>query len=525
MRFQLALAAVLALVPLASAQHEGMMGGEGMAMVLHDGPDNGRAVVGAVTHLGFALLDAKGMPVVHQNAEFLVTLDNETVFHTNDTHEYDGLFSLDLVFPFPGHYKVMAMSGKMGMGLFEGDAVQAANETVAKAVVKAAPTMDNGNSADVVLDIVGPDGKTIPHTDALLEWRSKATGALVSRLHAHIHEEPIKLTQAFDAPGDYALHVTAYKAFGTGKSTDVRAVVADASFTAGPLALPAAPDPMGLPQSQDDVMSPAGATASSGGLTLHGMYDPQNQVGMGDPIRLSGLVEGNDSMPMPHVDFAFELHGPRGTVFQSKSLHEYDGHFEYLYVPSAPGAYDGTLTANDGSAHVTVPFHVQVLPPVTPLSLTGSPGAGTAQGTVSVQGLDKIVAGQPANLTFSVMGPGGAIEHSEVDVTIGAKGQPALYNFKLHTHESGLTHATVLLPDAGDYTVQVDAAPTDAEPVVFQGPDGPGQPIVFHAKVAPGQVVSAAAIGGSAGEKRAPEPALALVALGVAGAALLLRRR
>jgi hypothetical protein len=518
----LAVAIAALFIPSAAAQHEGMMGGEGMAMVLHDGPDSGRAVVGAVTHLGFALLDAKGAPVVHQNAQLLVTLDNATLFNTTDTHEYDGIFSLDLLFPHPGHYRVEAMSGKMMMGVFEGDAVAPMNATVAKVVIKPQPSMAPVNVVDLILDIQGPDGKTIPHTDAILEWRSKSSGALAARYHAHIHEEPIKLTQGFDAPGDYVLHATAYKAFGTGRSTDVAAVVGEAAVTVGALAQPSVPDPAGIPTSKDQVLNPAGATATSDGLTLHGMYDPQNQVAMGFPIRFSALVEGNDSMPKPHVDFAFELHGPRGQVFSSKSLHEYDGHFEYLYVPQAPGAYDATLIASDGKAHVSVPFHVQVLPPATPLGLASMGGVG--QGTIEIKGLDKIVAGEPANLTFSVMGPSGPIQHSEVDVTIAQKGGPALYNFKLHTHDSGLTNAIVVFPADGDYTVQVDPLPTDPEPVVFQGPAGAGQPIVFHAKVPAGHVTSASlATPGAPAEKRAPGPTLGLMLVGLGAAAL--RRR
>lgn len=522
MRAPLVLALLVVLAPLVAAQHEDMAGGAGMAMVLHDGPDSGRAVAGGLTHLGFALLDAKGVPVVHQNAEIEVTLDNVTVFHTPDTHEYDGLFSLDMVFPHPGHYVVMAMSGKMRMGIFEGDVVPAANATVAKAAVKVEDVMPQGNAARVTVDVQAPNGTTIPHTDAILEWRAAGSLALVSRLHAHIHEKPIVVTQGFDAPGDYVLTVTAYKAFATGRSTDVEAVVGGATFSAGALALPAAPDAAAFPP---EPMSPAGASAQQGGLTLHAMYDPQNQVAAGFPLRLSGLVEGKDLMPLPHVDFAFHLDGPRGRVFESASLHEYDGHFEYLYVPQVPGAYDGALAANDGDAKLTVPFHAQVVPPVAPLGLTGGPGASAAQGIVSVKGLEKITAGEPVNLTFDVSNPTGAIQHSEVDVTISQKGKPALYNFKMHTHESGTTTATVVFPAEGDWVVTVDPTPTDTGPVVFQGPDGPGMPIAFHAKVAPGTPILPATGSPIDVEKRAPGAPLALLVLSVAALALLEARR
>jgi len=517
MRALAAFVLILLVAPVAAAQHE-HMGSEGMAMALHDGPDDGRAVVGALTHFGFALLDAQGAPVVHQNAQFRVTLDNETFFATNDTHEYDGLFSLDVVFPHAGHYAVLASSGKMANGTFEGDAVDAVNETVAKAVFTSQPD----GAAGVVgkLDVQGPDGKTIPHTDAILEWRSGA-GALVARYHAHIHTEPIAFTQGFDAPGDYALHVTAYKAFGTGRTTDVRAVVADFHVTAGAVAAPSLPDPAALPPAP---LEPAGMKATSGDLTLYGMYDPQNQVEMGFPMRLSGLVEGKDGMPMPHVDFQLDVHGPRGTIFSSKTLHEYDGHFEWLYVPTVPGAYDAVLTATEGKAKVSVPFHVQVIPPVVPASVPSGGGAGPA--TISIAGLDKAQAGVPVELTFSAMGPTGPIQHSEVDVTLVQPGHAAAYNFKLHTHDSGLSKAVVVFPESGDWIVRVDPLPTDMPPVAFQGPDGPGAPVVFHAKVGAG---SMAAVLASAPNGGAPKtvPGIGLSAVCLVGFALAfaVRRR
>lgn len=507
-RSALVLAAVL-LAPAALAQHE-HMGTEGMAVVLHDGPDGGRAVVGGLTHFGFALLDAKGVPVVHQNAQFLVALDNVTVFATNDTHEYDGLFGLDVVFAHAGHYRVEAMSGKMAMGTFEGDAVEPVNETVAKVVFKRAPDALPDASVSGTLDVQGPDGRTIPHTDAILEWRD-AQGRLAGRGHFHVHDAPIAFLQAFPASGDYTLHVTAYKAVATGRTTDVQAVVADFPVSVTGLRPPtvqATPPVSGAPP----VMEPAGPTATKDGLTLYGMFDPQNQVTVGFPIRLSGLVEGNDSRPKPHVDFKLEIQGPYNVAVASSTLHEYDGHFEHLFVPQVPGFYDAYLTASDGKTNLTVRLEFQALPPVAPLAASSGGGVGPA--TLAVLGLDKAKAGEPVELTFSAMAPSGPVQHSEVDVSIAQKGKPAAYAFKLHTHESGLTKAIVVFPEAGDWTITVDALPTDYPPVVFQGPDGVGKAVVFHAKVAPSAGLPAGAAGLDASPKTVPD-------LGVAGFALL----
>lgn len=510
---------LISALPLAVAQHEGMMGGDGMALVLHDGPDDGRAVVGDLTHFGFALLDAKGNPTVHQNAGFLVVQNGETIFATQDTHEYDGMFSLDITFTKPGPYSVTAMSGKMAMGNFTGIALLPVNATVAKAVMKTT-TDPVTNALGATLDIVGPDGKTIPHTDAIIEIRSKA-GLLASRWHAHIHEAPIQFSESFGVPGDYVAHVEAYRAFPSAKSPDVQAVVADFPFTVGVAAAPVAPI---LPMAPPPALDPNGEVATAGGYTLHGMYDPQNQVGVGQTLRLSAVIEAKDAMemlsPKPHVNFEFVVNGPRGEVFSSKSLHEYDGMFEWLYVPQFPGVYDAVLTAVLDNEKISVPYHVQVVPPVVPAL------GGTGPTMVTVDGLDKAQAGMPTLLTFHVDNPQSPAGHTEVDVTVFHKGEAPAFQFKLHGHDNATTQVQLTFPHGGDWLLAVDPLPTVPAPVVFAGPDGPGAPIVFKAKVLPGidSPIKATSMTDVAPSK-VPAPAFGLVAVGVVGIALLLRRR
>lgn len=484
---------LLLFAPLALAQEHEHGGDAGMAMALHDGPDDGRAVVGAYTHFGFALMDKDGRPVVHQNAEFVVKQADEVLFATTDAHEYDGLFSLDLRFTRPGPYEVVATSGEMQLGTFRGEVIAPVNATVATIGLTTAPAgLPNGNAVAATLAIVGPDGAILPHTDAIVEFRETRSRALASRAHFHVHDAPIAFTQGLGVAGDYTATVVAYKAFATGRSPDVQAVYGEFPVMVGPAAAPALP-PLEPPATA--VLEPQGASAEADGYALHGMYDPQSQVGVGQPVRLAALfVDTANRTPVAHVDFALTLAGPRGLVFESSSLHEYDGMFEHTFVPDAPGIYAATLTASRGDTVLEVPYRVQVLPPLVALE------AGLA--TVGIEGLDAIVAGEPANLTFTVMGPDGPAAHTEVDVTIAHHDEAPLYQFKLHTHDSGLTSAQVVLPHAGDWFVTIDALPTAPEPLVFVGPAGPGQPVAFPFAVAEGapheaDVVEDAAAAGS----------------------------
>src|SRR5438552_6420629 len=213
MRGVLAFAIVLAFVPLAVGQAHEHGEGAGMAYVLHDGPDSGRAVVGGLTHFGFALLNAS-MPQVHRNAEFRVLQDDAIVFATKDTHEYDGVFSFDYTFSKPGPYTVMAMSEGMMMGQFNGTAVLPVNESVAKVEAKIEPQAD-ARLVKVTLSIVdAATGALIPHSDAIIKLRDVGAEDLVARFHLHIHDAPIVLTQALP-PNDETIHVVNYKAFAT----------------------------------------------------------------------------------------------------------------------------------------------------------------------------------------------------------------------------------------------------------------------------------------------------------------------
>jgi hypothetical protein len=507
---------LLAMAPFAVAQDHEHGPGEGIALVLHDGPDSGRAVVGSLTHFGFALLK-DGMPQVHKNAEFRLLRGSDVLFQTNDTHEYDGIFSFDYTFTSPGPYTVEATSKGMMMGVFDGTAVLPVNETVAKVDAKVEPQPD-ARLAKVTLSIVDEAGRILPHTDAIVELRSAGEESLVARLHLHIHDAPIVFTQALP-PFDMTMRVVAYKAFATGRGEDVRAVVADVPVKG---AAPAAPNAPALPHAPS-VLKPLGAKGEAGGYTLWASYDPEPQISPSQTIRLVGTILNASKSPQPHVDFDMTVFGPNGLLFSTKSLHEYDGVVEYQVQPFVPGFYEGTIVAHpDDGVDVTVPIQFEVVPPAVAV-LPGEVEAGPA--LVTVKGLDKATAGAPTDLTFDVRGPQGPSQHSEVDVTIFHKGEAPIYQFKLHTHESGDTRATVVFPHAGEWLVRVDPLPTVPEPLLFHGPAGPGEPILFGAKVAGGGEASLPISKASVdGAKTVPGAGVAL-AVGAAACALLLARR
>lgn len=508
LRPAVALAFTALLVPLALAQGHQHEGADGMAMLLHDGPNGGRAVVGAFTHFGFVLVK-DGMPQAHRNAEFNVTLNGAPLFATTDTHEYDGHFGFDVVFPTEGAYEVVATSEGMMAGRFNGTVVAPVNETEARIVLETVPTVEASRGFEATLSIEDALGRLIPHTDAIVELREAASKRLLSRTHLHIHEDPITFRQTPPLPGDYEISVVAYSAFQSGRVADVRPVLATFPVSTG--ALPAGANAPGLAVLDAAPLEPIGAVAENDGARLVATHDPQQLVGLGNPTRLAGIVLDANGTPIPHVDFTLELNAPDGLLFGSDSLHEYDGVFELLFTPMSPGFYRSTLTAHTEAGDLTVAHLFEVAPPVAPLD----PGAFE----ITVDGVDGLVAGTPFALTFTVMGPTGPLTHSEVDVTVFRDGEPPIYAFKLHTHETGSTAATLLLPSEGTWQLAIDPVPLMPQASVVER-------AVFALEAAPGALPAPTASLDAADEALESIP-LSLAPLLAAGvvAALLARRR
>lgn len=506
----LILVALLATGPAAAQSHDHDAASGPVAFVLHDGPANGRAVVGGFTHFGFALLDEDGAPVVHRDAEFSIVQNGRTLLSTTSTHEYDGLFSFDVVFHEPGPYVVLARSDGFEERAFEGVAVAPADETVARIETDVAPAGEG--LVEVEVRIVDAAGALVPHSDAMLEVRDVA-GRLVARTHVHIHEDPIRFTQRVAGDGE-TLQVTAFNAFPTGNRPDFRAVVASFPLEAeGVAALP----PQDMPPAPDAPdarpLDPTGAQVGDEKYRLFTMYDPQAIVGLGSPIRLSALLGDANGTPVQHVDFTFTVRGPLGPVFQSESLHEYDGVFEWTGVPDAPGTYSGTIRASYGAAEHETTFSFDVLPPVLPLN----PGPNS----VRVGGLDGVTALTPADVTFRVASDAGLpADHTEIDVTVYREGEPALYQFKLHGHD-GTSGAQLAFPEPGIWLVRV-------EPFTLLPQAALLEPVLLEVQVGePLPGITPAAVDGEAVEdalRNVPAPGAALV-LALAGGAALVRSR
>lgn len=447
----LVLLIVLAAAPLAAAQSHEHQEGEGLAAVLHDGPPDGRAVVGGLTHFGFALLDG-GVPQTHRDAAFTVLQDGRVVFATTDTHEYDGLFSFDVVFTRPGPYEVWATSEGMTMGMFSGTVVERANETEAQVVVElaAGDALPATSGFSATIAVVDAAGALIPHTDAIVELRERETQKLVTRARTHIHDAPMVLRQYLPRPGDYDMTVTAFRAFPSGRSADMHAIVTTVPVSVGPLPEGAGVQGVGgIAMEGQQPLDPRGPTASADGYALHGMLDPQALVGVGNVARMSAILVDESGSPVQHVDFRFELRGPTGLLFHSETLHEYDGVFEFAFVPAVPGGYTGALVAAYNETELAIQFHAQAAPPAAPLD------AGAFR--VTLEGLEGAAAGTPTNLTFGVFDDAGRpLTHSEVEVEVRHDGEAAVYRFKLHTHDSGTTAATIVFPHGGPWEVFVE---------------------------------------------------------------------
>jgi hypothetical protein len=188
--------------------------------------------------------------------------------------------------------------------------------------------------------------------------------------------------------------------------------------------------------------------------------------------------------------------------------------FEYLFRPDAPGSYDGTMIARYDETELSVPIHLLVVPPAIPLL------GGTGLITLSAEGIDDITAGVPQNITFSAMGPAGPAMHSEVDVTVFHDDEPPLYQFKLHTHDSGITNAMLLFPHDGDWQIRIDGLPTVPEPSVYPA-------TLLQFTVAPGLPMDTPSDGvlGAVKDNAVPGAFATLGVLSFAAVALLLRRR
>ncbi|MHB8604010.1 MAG: hypothetical protein ACYDCK_02045 [Thermoplasmatota archaeon] len=543
-------ASIVALAGLAFAQapEQHNHTGDGPQMlIVHDGPDDGRALVGDLMHFGFVLADKDGVPIPHHNNEFSVWQNGALLFDTPDAHEYDGIFSFDYVFHNAGPYVVHAwsmVSGAKVEGNFTGTAYDVAslpNATTASLKFTPPAAIAALMPATFTVEVDGPSGPMIDHSDALVEFRRALDDRLVFREHLHAHTDKMAFDFAFPTPGSYTARVIGYLAFPSAKSHPYEAVAKSFPIDVGaptPGVALAPPTVSALPQRPADapVAAPDNHTMAMGtDYKLILTTDPTDPLMPGTngattifgpltTVRLNALIY--DPMMrtlVPHVNFDVTLTGPAGSVFASKSLHEYGGAYQLLVSGLDIGQYSVAISASAGSWKKEGMMQFAIAPPVVPLS-GGSGAAGPY--TVGVAGLDKAAANEPANLTFSVTNPAGlALDHSELEIEAIPPGSALPFAiWKVHTHESGTMNTKIAFPTQGKWTLLVNPNTLEPRPTVTLGPDGPGAPIAFSFTVKPGIALAPAstlapAESGAATKVPGLDAGVVVLGLGAAAAA------
>lgn len=525
----LALLVAVAFLPSSAAQHA--HGAASGVVISHDVPSDGRTYVGDVSHFGVLDLGSDLVPDFHQQNHIRVTENGAVLFETTaDTgHDYDGVNTFDVAFPVEGTYTVEALDDQgMPEASFSG-VVQPAdpthNVTLALQVPATAAALQQVPIHMAVTDAAG----LVDHSDVLLEVLQGSQ--LVLRTHVHTHTTPEDVTYAFAQPGTYTVRALAYLSFPSTKAHPFPPQLATRTITVGAptdpaaiLALASLPTPTATSPVPDNVALQESGTG--GNYTLVGTYDPYTAVGPFTQQHLDALVmDPATHAPVQHVDFKARLVGPLGTVFDSASLHEYDGIYEFTTTQPIPGQYTLRLEATYGTWHANLAMPYTVLPPVEPAVLDTPPAPAAGPELVTVEGLDSVTAGHAQNVTFRLADlAGNAFPHSEMDVAVlDAQGVPVT-QAKLHTHD-GSFPVTLAFPAAGAYTVRVAPFPLDAEPVTF-GTSATATDLSFPVTVAPGPGIpaTAAQITGPAPAAMPGAPVVLLALALVAGAWALARR-
>ncbi len=509
------------LAPSAGAQHEHM--GTATAILAHDPPTNGRTYVGDVT--SFAVIDDADhdlRPDVHQNNHIRVSENGAVLWEASAAagHDYDGVNTFLIVFPVTGTYEVALVADDgMVQQHFDG-VVEAPHDRVAATVDLQVPASASALRPVPLKLQVEANGVLVNHSDLLVEVRQGLD--LVFRTHAHTHTAPVELSYTFPLPGTYTVRATGYLAYATGSTPEFAPVTVEKTILVGapdPASVAAAPAPSRLPDAMGQNIVTDGTT-QGGSYQFFGTYDPYTVVGPGAQMRLAGLVmDPATGQTVQHVNFVAKLEGPLGTVFESSSLHEYDGVYELAAKEQVPGAYTLTLDAAKGgwSGHLVLPYSVVAAPATS--------GFGPVAISSHAAG---VVAGAATTLTLAAKDAAGMpYQHSEVDVVVlDAAGNGLLWT-KLHTHEDGVFPLTFAFPAAGAYTVRVAPSALDGAPLTYLGGPlsaavdipvsvaaGPGIPAVVPPVAAPTTDASHAS----------PAGGLLLVAAAL-GVALVLRRR
>jgi PKD repeat protein len=522
---------VLAMVPFAAGQAAHHEHSEAMVVIAHDTPADGRTVVGDLTHFAVILFGKDGLPAFHHDMAIEVKLNGVSLFATTPSsgHDYDGVNGFDVIFPVPGNYTITATTqGSEG----ESTATFSGYVDVLDAAVPASMAIEGpdsamaGEPATFTYQIVDADGKLLPHTDVVVEAREAGYAqALLYRVHTHSHEDAQTLQLAFPRPGDYELSFLGYTAFATADAPEFPAFLTTKRLSVQPP--PAAPALMPRMPRVTQELNAVGAGESAGDYAVFATYDPYTAVGPFAQARLSTLVINTTTFEaVQHINFAATLTDSLGNVlFQSESLHEYDGILEVLAGEQLPGNYHLAVEATRGAWKGSAALDYTVAPPAAALSVGPQ--------FTDVTGLDGATAGTPTMVELFIHDAAGMpFSHGEVDVQLlpAAEGAAPILATKLHTHDDGKFAFSVTYPVEGDYVLRLAPFALEPRPTpLFFGP-GVGDALDFPIHVGAGVPLPlgtplSASSTDPAAPARVPGPELAFVGMAFAGAALLATRR
>jgi hypothetical protein len=527
MRLTLALlaATLLAFVPMGTAQEHNHMAASGV-VVSHDGPADGRMVAGDLAHFDVLDLGKDAVPDFHQQNHIRVTWNDVVLFETtaDSGHDYDGVNSFDVVFPGPGPYMVEDIGDDGAiLGMFMGTVVAPLPGSGATIALEAPASATVGVPVTFTYKAIDAAGAMVPHSDAWFEVRDGTQ--VVFRTKTHTHTEDQSLQYTFQQAGTYTVRITAFLAYPSGKETnDFAPVVTEKTIQVAPgVPVPAAVLPMMPPSAMNAV---ATGTAKGGNFTIVGTYDPYTVVGTSTLQHLTALVmDPTTHLSIQHVNFEATLTGPFGQVFSSKTLHEYDGIYDVAAVAPIPGIYTLSVDATQGawSGHVDLPY--TVLPPVEPVAVDVPPQPGLGPVFYDVAGLDGAAAGKALDVTITSRSAAGTpFPHSEIDVQVLDANKVPIITTKLHTHSDGKFPFTVMVPQAGDYTLRLSPFPLDPSATPLFYGSSVGAPLDTPFKVGAGSAMPASTAPAVSASHDAPALPLAFLAVGLA-VALVVRRR
>ncbi|HLE47715.1 MAG TPA: hypothetical protein VI818_05405 [Candidatus Thermoplasmatota archaeon] len=426
-------------------------------LILHDVRDDGYTYVGTPNQFAFVMITAEGATTVHKQGKITITQNGVKLYETQggaggfDTaHDYDAFNGFSFAFPTVGPYRVHAEIPNLVSADFNGYVAAVPNPVQAKVMIDG-PTQASASAPTAfTVKIQDADGTAIPHTDALFEVRRTSDNFLLFRTHAHAHDDAMKLNYRFPEAGSYTVNVVGYIAYPEPAAPGFTPVTATRAVTVTGAAPPAAP----AATAPSILVAPA-----AGPYVLLPTYDPDKVVGPFGNIRLNALVlTAENRTQASHVDFKATLTDPMGrTVFQSDTLHEYDGNLEVVTQNAVPGEYKLRVEAELDGWNGQTDLVFRVVPP------SGVYGAGPI--LVDTPDLKALSAGTPSRLAFTMRTLAGTPhQHAEIDLQVldAATGVPVLMN-KLHTHMDGKFAIDYVFPTPGDYRLVLDAETVHAD--------------------------------------------------------------